>query len=91
MDSVLPMAGKELLSQGLLGVIIFFLIWYIGRKESELKDILLAHKAELAAKDKRIEELTGAQLMDAKQFIEIAVGLRTQGQAFLAAIERKSQ
>jgi hypothetical protein len=91
MDSVLPMAGKELLSQGLLGIIIFFLIWYIGRKESELKDILAAHKAEIASKDKQIEELSSARLLDVKQLVEIAVGLRSQGQAFLAAIERKSQ
>lgn len=94
-DSVLPIAGKELLSQGLLGVIIFFLVWYLGRKESEYKADLRAereaNKLEVAALNKRIEQLTSDQLADAKQFVEVAQGLRTQGQAFLAAIERKTQ
>ncbi len=89
-DGVLPLAGKELLSQGLLGIIIAFLVWYLGRREAEQKAEREAHRLELAAKDKRIEELSDERYADAKQFVEVAQGLRTQGQAFLAAIERKT-
>lgn len=97
METLLPMAGKELLSQGLMGVIIFFLIWYLGQVKSAHKDEIRELKAEIERKDKRIEQLQDLRLDDAaerlsdtKQMVEIAQGLRTQGQAFLAAIERKT-
>jgi hypothetical protein len=92
MDTLIQPAAQQLLSQGLLGIIVFFLVWYLGRKEQEAKDRERAYKEELAAKDKRIEELTEARLTDAKQFVGFSMELRSQGAAFLAAItERKSQ
>lgn len=90
MDSILPIAGKELISSGILGVIIFLLIWYLGRKEADWKVERAEFELKLAAKDKRIEDLSDSRLADVKQLVEIAQGLRTQGQAFLAAIERKT-
>jgi hypothetical protein len=91
MDQVLGEGGNFLVSQGLLGVAVFFLIWYIGRLRQEDKDKDKAHREEIAAKDKRIEELMEARLTDAKQFVGVAQEFKSQGQAFLAAIERKSQ
>lgn len=77
MDQLLITSGKELAQYGLLGAFCVFLLWYIGRLQQELKDLRDAHKQEIAAKDKLINELQEARVVEAKQGFQLASATKT--------------
>lgn len=70
MEALLPAAGQELLSTGLIGAACIFLLWLLGRKEQELKDTRHAAELKLAEKDKLIQELQESRLEELKLVVE---------------------
>lgn len=70
MEALLPAAGQELLSTGLIGAACIFLLWLLGRKEQELKDTRHAAEVKLAEKDKLIQELQESRLDELKLVVE---------------------
>jgi hypothetical protein len=57
MDELLQEASKVLFSNGILGVAVAGLVYYIMMQRGENRDERAAHKIELAEKDKLIVEL----------------------------------
>lgn len=57
MDQLLTEASKTLFSNGVLGLAVFALVYYIMLQRAENRDQRAAHKLELADKDKQIIEL----------------------------------
>ncbi len=83
MDGVLPItdAGKELLSQGLLGIAVVFLLWVIGRREQEKRDLTTSYEVKIAEKDKLILQLQESRLEETKALVEV---VSSNNQALLA-------
>lgn len=85
MDQVLLNGTNSIVAQyGLLGIAVVFLLWYIGRLQQELKDLRDVHKQELAAKDvviaskdKRIDELQEARVIEGRQGYQLASATKT--------------
>lgn len=86
MEQALTSSGQWLVQQGLLGIAVIFLLWYIGRLQQELKDLRDAHKVELAAKDKTIMELQEARLAENRSGWELASATKTTLDAFLRTV-----
>lgn len=68
---------SQLLSQGLLGVIVIFLLWYIGKLQTELRDLRETHKVEIAAERKLNAELQDERLVEAKSVLEVIVQVKS--------------
>lgn len=85
METVLLQGANGIVAQfGLLGAGFIFLLWYIGRLQQELKDLRDAHKLELAgkdtviaSKDKRIDELQEARVVEGRQGYALASATKT--------------
>lgn len=75
MDGLLPItdAGKELITQGIGYTLFIVALWYVGRKEQELKDERTAHKVEIVEKDKLIQQLQESRVDETRTLVE-AVG-----------------
>lgn len=84
MDQLFQSGGNQLLSQGLVGVICIFLLWYIGRLQQELKDLRAEHKAEIATKDKALMDQVQARLVEQKYGFEIAASTKTALEVLLS-------
>jgi hypothetical protein len=71
LDSLVGPAGQQLLSQGLLGVIVVFLLWY-GWQQQQRHDREVAKlEGRIEARDKRINELQDSRLSDARAVHEL--------------------
>lgn len=57
MDELLQEASKVLFANGILGVAVAGLVYYVMMQRAENRDERTAHKIELAEKDKLIVEL----------------------------------
>lgn len=68
---------QQLLTQGPLGIAVVVLLWYIGQLLKERKDMMEAHKVEIAAERKLNADLQAARLEDHKTLIPLAQSLRT--------------
>ena len=88
-DQLVSEGGSQLLSQGLLGVIVVFLLWYANRLEKKLDDERAAHKLEIAAERKLNADLQQSRLDDTKALVEVVNSNRAAMQAWLAAVQGK--
>jgi hypothetical protein len=86
MDAILEAAGRTLLSNGLWGVVILGLIYFVMMLRAELRDVRVAHKIELAEKEKLINQLQEARLSEVKVGFEIAKSSQTTLDALLATL-----
>ena len=86
-DQLLTGGVSQLLSQGLLGVIVVFLLWYCGQLQKRLDDKDATHKLEIAAERKLNADLQQSRLDDTKALLEVASSNRSAMQAVLAAFQ----
>jgi hypothetical protein len=72
-DGILPVAdaGKELIGQGILGILLLLALWYIGRKDQDLKDERSAHATAMAEKDKLIQSLQESRVSETRTLTEV--------------------
>ena len=87
-DQVLTGGAEQLLSQGLLGVIVVFLLWYCSRLQTEIKDLRVAHSLEIAAERKLNAELQESRLEESKALVEIVSSNRAAIQALLSVTQQ---
>ncbi len=88
MDQLVSQGGSQLLSQGLLGVIVVFLLWYCGQMQKRLDDERAAHKVEIAAERKLNADLQQSRLEESKALVEVVVSSRSTMEALLAATKQ---
>lgn len=89
MDQLVTQGGAQLLSQGLLGTIVVFLLWYCGQLQKRLDDKDDDHKLEIAAERKLNADLQQSRLDDTKALLEVVASNRSAMQALLAATQGK--
>lgn len=89
-DQLVTEGASQLLSQGLLGIICVFLLWYIGKLQTELKDLRAAHKVEIAEERKLNAELQESRLEESKVLLEAVSSNKSSFQALLSAIQGKA-
>lgn len=87
MDQLVSQSASQLLSQGLLGVICVFLLWYIGKLQTEIRDLRAAHKVEIAEERKLNAELQESRLEESKVLLEAVSSNKSSFQALLSAIQ----
>lgn len=87
LDQLISQGGSQLLSQGLLGTIVVFLLWYCGQLQKRLDDERAAHKLEIAAERKLNADLQQSRLDDTKALIEVVGSNRAAMQALLSAAQ----
>lgn len=83
-------AVKELLSNGVLGLAVLALVYFILMLRAELKDVRAVHRVELAEKDKLIFQLQENRLSEARIGFDVARSNQATLDAFLSAIRGKS-
>lgn len=88
-DQLVAGGTSQLLSQGLLGVICVFLLWYIGKLQTEIRDLRAAHKVEIAEERKLNAELQESRLDESKVLLEAVSSNKSSFQALLSAIQGK--
>lgn len=89
-DQLVTEGTSQLLSQGLLGIICVFLLWYIGRLQTEVREIRAAHKVEIAEERKLNAELQESRLDESKVLLEAVSSNKSMFQALLSAIQGKA-
>lgn len=89
LESLPDGVGSYFVSQGLLGVICIALVYFIMMLRAELRDLRVAHKVEIAAKDSLINELQESRLQEARVGFDIARANQATLDAFLSAIRAK--
>lgn len=57
MDEIVVEGSRSLFSNGVLGVVVAGLVYFVMMLRAELRDVRAAHRVELAAKDALILEL----------------------------------
>lgn len=82
-------AGKSLISNGVLGIAVVGLVYFVMILRAELRDVRLAHRVEIAEKDKLINELQEARVTDSRAGYDLARSVQTTQEAFLIAIRGK--
>lgn len=87
-DQLLAGGVSQLLSQGLLGVIVVFLLWYCGQLQKRLDDREAAHKVEIAAERKLNADLQESRLDESKALVEIVSSNRAVIQALLSTSQQ---
>lgn len=75
-----------LLSQGVLGVAVVGLVYFVMLLRAELKDVRSAHKTELLEKEKLIHELQEERLREARVGFDLAKTTQTTMDALLTAM-----
>lgn len=88
MDPLVEGAGGALLSQGVLGIAVVGLVYFIMMLRAELKDVRAAAKIELAEKDKLILELQEARLKEARVGFDLAKSTQNTMDALVVALKR---
>jgi len=89
MDQLVSQGASQLLSQGLLGVIVVFLLWYAGQLQKRLDDERAAHKLEIAAERKLNADLQESRLDESKALMEVVASNRSAMQALFSATQGK--
>lgn len=89
LDQLVSQGGSQLLSQGLLGTIVVFLLWYCGQLQKRLDDKEAAHKLEIAAERKLNADLQQSRLDDTKALVEVVGSARSAMQAILATLGKQ--
>jgi hypothetical protein len=89
LDQLISQGGSQLLSQGLLGTIVVFLLWYCGQLQKRVDDQAATHKLEIAAERKLNADLQQSRLDDTKALVEVVASNRSAMQALLAATQGK--
>lgn len=89
MDQLVSQGASQLLSQGLLGVIVVFLLWYAGQQQKKLDDERAAHKLEIAAERKLNADLQESRLDESKALMEVVASNRSAMQALFSATQGK--
>lgn len=87
LDQLVSQGGSQLLSQGLLGTIVVFLLWYCGQLQKRLDEKDAAHKLEIAAERKLNSDLQQSRLDDTKALLEVVASNRSAMQALFAATQ----
>lgn len=90
MDPLAEGAGGVLLSQGVLGVAVVGLVYFVMMLRAELKDVRTACKTEIAEKDKLIHELQEARLAEARIGFDLAKSTQITMDSLLAALRNRS-
>ena len=88
-EQLVAQGTSQLLSQGLLGVICVFLLWYIGRLQTEIRELRAAHKVEIAEERKLNAELQESRLDESKVLLEAISSNKSALQAVLSAMQGK--
>lgn len=89
-DQLVTEGASQLLSQGLLGIICVFLLWYIGKLQTEIRELRAAHKVEIAEERKLNAELQESRLEESKVLLEAVSSNKSSFQALLSAIQGKT-
>lgn len=87
-EQILTGGVSQLLSQGLLGVIVVFLLWYAGQLQKKLDDERATHKVEIAAERKLNAELQESRLDESKALVEVVSSNRAVIQALLSTSQQ---
>jgi hypothetical protein len=87
MEPLIQDTGNTLLSQGVLGIAVIGLVYFVMMLRAELKDVRAAHKVELAEKDKLIHELHESRLAEARVGFDLARTTQSTMDAFLVAMK----
>lgn len=88
MDPLTTEASKILFTQGVLGLAVCGLLYYVRILRGDIKDIREAHKVEIAAERKLNAELQESRLSEAKAFIDVTRSVMGSLDAVTAAIRR---
>ena len=102
MDQVVGQGTSVLLSQGLLGVICLFLVWYIQRQEKRNDDAVGNLKKDWATERKELRDELAAERrlsaelqndrLDEQKNVLVAMTANTQAMTTLGqALERRAQ
>jgi hypothetical protein len=89
LDQLVSEGGSQLFSQGLLGTIVVFLLWYCGQLQKRIDDRDATHKLEIAAERKLNADIQQYRLDDTKALVEVVGSNRSAMQALLAATQGK--
>lgn len=76
MDSLLGQGGAQILGQGLLGIIVIFLLYVIRLREAELKDERTAHRNTIKEYEEKVNDLQDSRLMELKQTLEVTASIK---------------
>lgn len=77
-----------ILGQGLMGVIVVALVYFILMLRAELRDVRAAHKTEIAAKEALIYQLQEDRLKESRIGFDIASSNKSALEALLSAIRK---
>jgi hypothetical protein len=86
LEDFLTGAGKELFANGLLGIAVVGLVWFIMVLRNDLREEREAHKIEMAAKDRLILDIQDMRIVEARSVIELAKSTQLTLDAILLAL-----
>lgn len=71
MDGLLPidLSTKDIIGQGILGALLILALWWIVRKEVQIKDLLQLTDKKVAEKDKTIADLQESRLAELRNVV----------------------
>lgn len=84
----LPFDVSSLTTMGPLGVIVVYLLWYIGKLQDKMDKLIEAHKAEIAAERSLNAQLQSERLADQKTLIPLAQSMTAATEQTLGVIGR---
>jgi len=87
MDQLIEKTGDQLLGYGLPGIAIIGLIYLIYLLRAELRDTRLAHRTELAERDKLIFQIQEERVTEARAGYEIIRSIQTTQDAIISALK----
>lgn len=86
MDQVLPASTQYLVSQGVLGIVVIGLVWYLLQMRADMRELRNAYATELAAERKLNGDLQERRVEDYKQLVEVSSSIRVGLDGVLTAI-----
>lgn len=86
LEQVLPQGSQYLFSQGVLGIVVVGLVWYVILQRNEIRDIREAHKIEIAAERKLNADLQEHRLTDFKMLVDVSTSIKMGLEGVLTAI-----
>lgn len=90
MDEVITKAANILLDRGLSGIAIIGLIYLVYMLRVELRDTRLAHRTELAEKDKLIFQTQESRVAEARAGYQVISEMQKTQDAIIGAIRKGS-
>ena len=86
LDQVIQQGLQQLLTQGILGLVVLGLLAYIWFNRNEIKELREAHKIEIAAERKLNADLQERRLNDFKMLVDVSTSIKMGLEGVLTAI-----